>query len=186
MVKRQSPRIDPQKLPGMFQSLSEFAVQGGFGRGYPGETPWKEFEQAPQKTEFESFLELNGSTATTTANGSTIEKALDAGANPEVAAFLSLKEGVEEEVEEVSKKLVVIERTSPAKTQALAVEFLKANPDYLSGTQDRRETYSPLLYSALKRTLDREGVDEAKFWDAVEPHTTQWMMCAKPSSPVIS
>ena len=174
MATRPRPGIDPQKIPDMFKKLSEFAIQGGFGRGYSGETPWEEFEQAPQRTPFEKWRATQkGPIAERPLPGQNgvFQDAVQAGAPPLVAANIALQKGVEDtrEVAQATPTRQDEDLPGVVKTQALAVEFLKAHPDYLAfRRRGEWEKYAPDFSEALKNTLENEGVVKELFWAAVE------------------
>ena len=145
--------FDPNSIPSLFRDLPENIFGRSFGGPMPGE---------------DGFARWLKSQAPKTAESSTYADLVDSGNPAEVAASASLAKGIDTAVEEVTNKVVAIEKTPPAKTQALAVEFLKAHPEYLALSQAEWEKFAPVPYRALKITLGAENVDEADFWNIVD------------------
>ena len=136
MATGNPPRIDPEDIPGMFQSLSEFVLTGGFGRSQPpsGRTDFERWnaQRSPGRSvaEMEKYGDLRPPPPTTRPN-----------------------------------------RRLPVNEEALAIEFLKANPEYLALGQDAPSVWkgsNPGPSTALMNLMAAEDIDEDNFWAIVD------------------
>jgi hypothetical protein len=149
--------FDPNSIPSLFRDLPENIFGRSFGGPPPGEDGFARWLKSQQPQ-----------TPTLGKNG-VYAKVSSAGASPLFAANIALKQGEMDAREQAVAEKKERNQTSAVKTQALAVEFLKAHPDYLAfRNKSDWERFAPGFSTALKQTLGNEGVSEESFWAIVD------------------